>query len=69
MSKQNITYIILCGRGLRKDMCPVIAHGDYCVECNFARYIPRQYSSMQEEANAEKPATEESTTEEPKSTD
>ena len=64
MSKQNITYVISCGRGLRKDMCPVIAHGDYCVECNFVRYIPRQYSPMQEEVNAEEPLTEE-----PKSTD
>lgn len=68
MSKQNITYVISCGRGLRKDMCPVIVHGDYCVECNFARYIPRQYSSTQEEVNAEESAAEESTAEEPKST-
>ena len=42
MSNKNITYIVLCGRGILKNECPIIAQGGCCVECNFARYMQRQ---------------------------
>lgn len=47
MSTKNITYVILCGRGIQKNECPIIAQGNCCVECNFARYTPRHHKAEQ----------------------
>lgn len=53
----NTTYIVLCGRGLTKDVCPLINQFGHCVECNFVRYVIREPLPRAEE-NEQEPSVE-----------
>ena len=53
MSTKNITYVILCGRGIQKNECPIIAQGNCCAECNFVRYVVREPLSEAEKNEQE----------------
>lgn len=41
--KTDKTYVIICRKGLRRDLCSRIKHeGTHCIECPYVGYVLRE---------------------------
>lgn len=49
MIEKGKTYVVVCRRGLSRDLCPVVQQeGAHCVECPYAGYMLREQKENNE---------------------
>lgn len=47
--EKNKIYVVLCRRGLNRDICPSIHLGNHCTECPYVAYAERSFNKTKEE--------------------